>query len=86
MNRQPFIVGPSADSVLGLVVGFFGSVLGLIATIVVMYVWAGSDPGFDTNDRRRHAARVSVWAGVGCVVPIILVVAFLFQFASSGMP
>jgi hypothetical protein len=84
MNRQPFIVGPVADNVLGLVAGVFGTVLGLVATIVVMYVWAGSDPDFDTRARRRHAAQVSVWAAVGCVVPFILFLLFLMAVSSSG--
>lgn len=74
MNRQPFIVGPTADKVLGFLVGLFAQVLGLIATIVVMFVWAGSEPLPDTQERRAHARSVSIWSGVGCLVPVILLI------------
>ena len=74
MNRQPFIVGVDADKILGFLAGFFGWVMGLIATIVVMFLWAGSDPLPDTEARRRHATSVSIWSGVGCALPLFLIV------------
>ena len=77
MNRQPFIVGAVVDKLLGFLAGFFGSVTGLIATVVVMFLWAGSNPGPDSGERRRHATSVSIWSGVGCFIPVILLVAFL---------
>jgi hypothetical protein len=77
MGRQPFIVGPAADKLLGFLAGVFANVVGWIATIVVMYVWAGSEPTPEVADRRRHAASVSAWSGLGCLLPVILVVGLL---------
>lgn len=71
-QRQPFIVGQVADQVLGFVAGFFGSVMGVIATVAVMFLWAGSDPAPDTEVRRHHATSVSIWSGVGCAIPFVL--------------
>jgi hypothetical protein len=85
MDRQPFIVGPAADCVLGFFAGFFGTVLGLLATIVVMFLWAGSEPGIDVAERRRHAWFVSAWSGVGCVAPIVLVI-LVFSAVISSQP
>jgi TRAP-type C4-dicarboxylate transport system permease large subunit len=73
VNRQPFIVGVDADKILGFLAGFVGSMMGLIATIVVMFLWAGSDPLPDTEARRRHATSVSIWSGIGCALPLLLV-------------
>ncbi len=89
MYRQPFIVGPTVDKLLGFLAGVFANVLGWIATIVVMYSWAGNDPTQEVAERRGHAASVSVWAGVGCLLPLILLVGFFllgagFLFSTGG--
>jgi hypothetical protein len=70
--RQPFIVGRAFDKVAGFLVGFFANVLGLVGTIAVMYIWAGSDQRPDVPERREHAKSVSIWSGVGCLVPLVL--------------
>jgi len=85
VNRQPFIVSLGADKVLGFLAGFFGSVMGLIAAIVVMFVWAGSDPQPDTEERRRHARSVSIWAGVGCAFPAILFFILVFVLMAGAV-
>jgi hypothetical protein len=85
VNRQPFIVGFGADKVLGFLAGFFGSVMGLIAAIVVMFVWAGGDPQPDTEGRRRHARSVSIWAGAGCAFPAILAFVLLFVLMAGAV-
>jgi hypothetical protein len=72
VNRQPFIVGEMADKVLAFFAGVIGNVLGLIATIVVMFMWAGSDPTPEVQERRNHANSVSVWSGIGCAIPAVL--------------
>jgi uncharacterized membrane protein YhaH (DUF805 family) len=83
MNRQPFIVGPTADKVLGFLAGVLAQVLGVLATVVVMFLWAGSEPTPEVQERRTHAAEVSGWSGVGCLIPVILfVLAFLALGAS----
>jgi hypothetical protein len=70
----------------------FGSVLGLIATIVVMFLWAGNDTTLEVEKRRAHATTVSVWAGVGCLVPVVLLVVLLilgavaFSTTTTGGP
>jgi hypothetical protein len=74
MNRGRYIVGEAIDKLLGFGAGLFGSVLGLIATIVVMYLWAGNDTTLEVEKRRAHATTVSVWAGVGCLVPVVILV------------
>jgi hypothetical protein len=70
--RQPFIVGPTFDKVAGFLAGFFANALGLIGTIVVMFIWAGSDARPDVPERRDHARSVSIWSGVGCLAPLLL--------------
>jgi hypothetical protein len=77
VNRQPFIVGATADKVVGFFAGLFGSVMGVIAAIVVMFLWAGSGPGPDVDDRRHHATSVSIWSAVGCALPVIVVILVL---------
>jgi hypothetical protein len=84
VNRQPFIVGPAVDKLLGFLAGFFGNVMGLIATIVVMFVWAGGNPTPETPQRRSHATSVSLWSGLGCLIPVILMFA-LIAYAIWGM-
>ncbi len=87
MNRQPFIVGEMADKVLAFFAGVIGNVLGLIATIVVMFMWAGSDPTPEVQERRNHANSVSVWSGIGCAIPAVLLllgIMGLFAAASHG--
>ena len=73
MNRRSFIVGFGVDEILGFLAGLLGSVMGVMATVVVMFLWAGSDPLPDTEARRSHAASVSVWSAVGCALPVILI-------------
>lgn len=73
MNNRPFIVGFGADEILGFLAGLFGSVMGVVATVVVMFLWAGSDPLPNTEARRSHAASVSIWSGLGCALPAILI-------------
>lgn len=86
VNRQPFIVGTGADKVLGFLAGLAANVLGLIATIAVMYIWAGSDPAPDIEERRAHAASVSIWSGIGCALPVILIViVFLIGIVFLGI-
>jgi hypothetical protein len=82
VNHRPFIVGFGADEILGFLVGLFGSVMGVVATVVVMFLWAGSDPLPDTEARRSHAASVSIWSGIGCALPAILVL-LLFVIGAS---
>jgi hypothetical protein len=77
VNRQPFIVGTAADKVLGFLAGAFGSVVGVIAAIVVMFLWAGSGPEPDVEERRQHATSVSIWSGVGCALPAIFLILIL---------
>jgi TRAP-type C4-dicarboxylate transport system permease large subunit len=77
MNREPFIVGPTADKLLGFLAGIFGNVMGFFGTIVVMYLWAGSQPAPDVQERRQHAQSVSIWSAVGCLLPIVLILAIL---------
>jgi hypothetical protein len=73
VSRRPFIVGFGVDEILGFLAGLFGSVMGFVATVVVMFLWAGSDPLPDTETRRGHAASVSIWSGLGCALPVILI-------------
>jgi hypothetical protein len=73
VNRKPFIAGPTADYVLGFLAGFAGIILGVIATIVVMFLWAGSEPVPEVEERRYHAKWVSVWSGFGCAAAVILI-------------
>lgn len=80
--RQPFIVGPTVDKILGFLAGFVAQILGVIGTIVVMYVWAGSDPTPDTQERREHAKSVSIWSGVGCLLPFLFLLFSLVVFAA----
>jgi len=82
MHRQPSIVSTQGDLALGFFVGFIGSALGLIATLVVMYAWAGSEPTDEVALRRRHASRVSIAALVGLVVSLLAAVV-LFVAAPS---
>jgi hypothetical protein len=85
MNRQPFIVGVMADKVLGFLVGLWGSVLGLLATILVMFMWAGSERTPEVDARRQHAQSVSIWSGIGCAIPTILVIiAVLLVLTATG--
>jgi hypothetical protein len=84
VNRQPFIVGATADKVLGLLAGMIGFALGVIATIVVMFLWAGSDPAPEVEERRRHATSVSIWSGVGCALPAILVLVLILGVVAVG--
>jgi hypothetical protein len=76
--RQPFIVGVMADKVLGFLAGMVANVLGVVATVVVMFMWAGSDPTPEVDARRQHAQSVSIWSGIGCFLPAILILAVLF--------
>ena len=73
MNHRPFIVGFGADEILGFLAGLFGSVMGVVATVVVMFLWAGSDPLPSTEARRSHAVSVSIWSALGCALPAILI-------------
>jgi low affinity Fe/Cu permease len=73
VNRRPYIVGFGVDEILGFLAGLFGSVMGFVATVAVMFIWAGSDPLPDTDARRGHAASVSLWSGLGCALPAILI-------------
>ena len=73
MNRGSVIFGEGADKAVGFLVGLFGNVIGLIGTVVVIYIWAGNDGSPETTIRRRHAASVSMWAGVGCAIPWIII-------------
>jgi low affinity Fe/Cu permease len=87
MYRQPFILGPTADKVLGFLAGMFGQLIGVVATIVVMFVWAGSDPLPDTQIRRDHATAVSIWSGMGCLLPaVLLAILAIFLFAQIRSP
>ncbi|HEX7492022.1 MAG TPA: hypothetical protein VF337_10005 [Candidatus Limnocylindrales bacterium] len=49
-----------------------------------MFLWAGGDPGPDLAQRRGHATAVSIWSGLGCLLPVILLVA-LIAWAIWGM-
>jgi len=70
MERQPFIVGPTTDMFLGFLAGFFGSVLGVVATVVVMFMWVGRDGVADVAERRQHAERVAISSVFGLVAEI----------------
>ena len=63
MSTDPFIVDSIVDQVLGFLAGFFGTFLGVIGTIAATYIWAGNANTAVVEDRRGHAARVSVWSG-----------------------
>jgi uncharacterized membrane protein YidH (DUF202 family) len=82
--RKPFIVGRTADKVLGFFIGVFGLIVGVLATIAVAYLWAGSSPDSETQARRAHAAAISISAAIGCVTFILVIVALLEQSSSSG--
>ena len=84
MNRQPFIVGPTADKILGFLAAFFVPVVGLIGTIVVMFVWADRDPIPEVAKRRKHAISVSVWSGVGAALPWIFALLLILLSLNSG--
>ncbi len=54
----PWIVGDGVDKLVGFLVGLFLNIVGMIGTIVVMYLWAGNSFGpQDDADRREHANR-----------------------------
>ncbi|MGA3058166.1 MAG: hypothetical protein ABSE70_09080 [Candidatus Limnocylindrales bacterium] len=74
MDRKPHIVGDSIDKVLGFVAGFFASWIGVVATVVVMYLWAGRGQPLEVRERRRHAASVSIWSGIGFLALLVLVI------------
>lgn len=70
--RPPWIVGPTADSVIGFIAGFFGNVFGFIGAVIVMFLWA--DNAREAEDhlaRRAHARAVSISAGIGCALPLL---------------
>ena len=73
MNRQSFIVGPTADKVLGFLAGAFAQLVGVVVTVVVMFMWAGSEPTPEVQERRDHARSVSIWSGVGCLLPLLFI-------------
>ena len=84
-SRPCWITGPSSgagwgwpvpvDGWLGLLAGFFGTVMGVIATIVVSFLWAGSEATMAVEERREHATSVSVWAVVGLLIALVVVIA-----------
>ncbi len=82
--RQPFIVGPTVDKVLGFLAGLVAQVVGVIATVVVMFVWAGSQPTQEVAERREHAKSVSIWSGIGCLLPFFFLLISLVVFAAAA--
>jgi hypothetical protein len=86
VDRRPYIVGPTADKVLGFLTGFFGLIPGWIVAVAVTFLWAGSDPGPDVAERRRHASSVSMWSGLGFLVAIVLAVVLILAVFSRPRP
>ena len=82
MNRQPFIVGELADKVLGFMAGMLVPV-GLIAAVVVMYMWAGNGPTEDAPRRRNHAKSVLIWSGFGSLLTLALLAVFLIAIIEA---
>jgi hypothetical protein len=77
MNQGPsdtelYIVGPTIDMFLGFLLGFFLIIIGLLATIVAMYIWAGGVSGPESALRRRHGARVVISAAFGLAAAFVL--------------
>lgn len=85
--RPPFIIGPMADKIIGFIAGMFGQILGIIATIVVMFLWAGNgSPDAEIETRREHAKQVSLWSAAGCIIPSLLaLVLFAGFFGAFGL-
>ncbi len=81
--RKPFIVGRTADKALAFFIGVFGLIVGVLATIAVAYLWAGSSTDSDTQARRAHAASISISAAMGCVTLILLVFYWAAQSPSG---
>ncbi len=71
-DKEPYIVGPTIDMFLGFLLGFFLIVIGLVATIVAIYIWAGGASGAESALRRRHAARVVISAAFGLAAAFVL--------------
>jgi hypothetical protein len=71
--REPAVFSPNADKMVAFVVGFFGILWGIFMTTLVIYIWAGGGPPDERDARRRHAARVAMASGLGCLVLVILI-------------
>ena len=84
MDRQPFIVGRTADKVLGFCAGALTQLIGIVVTVVVMFMWAGSEPTPEVQERRDHARSVSIWSGVGCLLPLLFLLLAVVMLAAAG--
>jgi hypothetical protein len=82
VDRKPHIVGDRIDNVLGFVAGLFGSI-GLVATVAVMYLWARRGQPSEVRERRRHAASVSTWSGIGFLITLVLMILLVVTILRS---
>ena len=73
MDRKPHIVGDRIDNVLGFVV----------ATVAVMYLWARRGQPSEVRERRRHAASVSTWSGIGFLITLVLMILLVVTILRS---
>jgi uncharacterized membrane protein YidH (DUF202 family) len=84
IHREPYVVGPYADKIISFFVGAFAPVVALFPTAVAMFVWARTDDEYERGRRRRHAASVTMWCGVGSLLMIALVAAILLALISAA--
>ncbi len=81
--RSPAIITPGVDRVLAFGFGFFGNIMGVIAAALVIYVWASGGLPDEIPARRRHAARVAISAGLGCLAVFALVLVVMVLAAAN---
>ncbi len=83
---QPWLAGPTVDRVGAAVLSFFGSVLGMIAVIVLIWVWAAQPPSAPARVMREaHARSVSIAALIGGLVVPAVALALMLWLTIAGM-
>jgi hypothetical protein len=84
IDDQPFLLGPTADKVIGFFAGLIAPVVGLVSTAVTMLVWAGTGGDYEARVRRLHARSVAAWSVLGSLVAIVLVVTFFMALIAAA--
>ncbi len=84
MSKQ-FVVGESADKMIGFLVGLFGFVFGVAGLMAAMYAWARSGCDEASLERRRHATTVSMWGLAGCLCTVLPIMLFVMMTTRTGL-
>ncbi len=85
IDDQPSLVGPNVDKAVGFFVGVFAPVLGVLTTAAAMFVWAAGGDEDGAIRRRRHAASVTMWSGIGTLVMVAVVLTIIFALLGAAV-